>query len=245
LKDQHEYLQRLSEKFNIEIDHIPIESILKKRNIQQEMQRIKSLGGFFEDYVEILRQCAIKEYCDQHEVSKAILPEFSEVLSSRALNLLCKSRSVEIAQSCASSYMLKDRIFIGRPLCDFTNKELLFFGRNHKLFDLVFNDSQTFEKNIQKVIGGSNFKKYIAEGSIGMLLDQFVEEVQGEYSSTCATILRTVDKLDFGGMPQTCFNCGHGFDGSKDLASLVEPKESKTNNDICSGCKIMFNMLDY
>ena len=85
-----------------------------------------------------------------------------------------------------------------------------------------------------------------------MLLDQFVEEVQGEYSSTCATILRTVDKLDFAGQPESCLNCGNGFDSSKDLASLVELQlkknkliESENNDGLCSGCKIMYGMLDY
>lgn len=248
MQEQKRFLEELSSEFKIEIEHVPIESILPERNLPEEVSKIKQLGGFFEDFVEILRQAAIVRYCAQHKVSKVILPEFSEMLSSRALSLLCKSRSVEIAQNCASSFRTEAGVLVGRPLHDTSNREMLFFARNNDLFRHVFNDCQTFEKNIQKVVVGSNFAKYIAEGSIGMLLDQFVEEVQGEYSSTSATILRTVDKLDFAGQPDSCSNCGHGFDSSKDLASLVQPgakKSGETGGMLCSGCKIMFGMLEY
>lgn len=246
IKNQSEYLQKMSEEFKIEIEHIPIETILKDRDITAELKEIKLLGGFLQDYTDILRQEAIRKYCQMHKIKKAILPEFSEQLSTRALNLLCKSRSVEIAQSCAASFQLEPEIRVGRPLFDTSNKELLFYSRNKSLFGFVFNDSLTFEKNIQKVLAGSNFAKYIAEGSIGMLLEQFVEEVQGEYSSTSATILRTVGKLDLGGQPNVCVKCGHGFDRGKDLASLVKKeKESAEEQAICSGCQIMLNMLDY
>lgn len=242
----------MSREFNIEIEHVPIESILPERDLQTEIRNIRLLGGFFEDYVELLRRAAILEYCSSRQVRKALLPEFSEMLSSRALGLLCKSRSVEIAQSCAAAFQTGDGLRVGRPLYDTSNKELLYFARNNGLFQFVFNDCQTFERNLQKVLAQSNFAKYIAEGSIGMLLDQFVEEVQGEYSSTSATILRTVDKLDFTGQPDACKSCGHGFDSSKDLASLVQPRVSQTEEDdesagagLCSGCMIMFGLLDY
>jgi tRNA(Ile)-lysidine synthase TilS/MesJ len=234
----------MSSAFDIEVEVVPIETVLGDRDIQKELGNIKTLGGFFEDYVEVLRQEGMTEYCKQRKVEKVILPEYSEQLSARALNLLCKSRSVEIAQSCAGCFKVDENIRVGRPLFDISKKELLFYSRNKGLFEHVFNDENTFEKNIQKVRTGSNFAKYVAEGSIGMLLEKFVEEVQGEYSSTSATILRTVAKLDLGGQPRVCPNCGHGFDPCKDLASLVKSSK-EPQKDMCSGCQIMFGLLDY
>ena len=235
----------MSKFFNIQIEHIPIETILPSQNFDSDLSKIRKLGGYFEDYVEILRMEAIETYCNANQITKAILPENAEILASRALNLLCKSRSVEIAKMCSAKFVTEKGVCIGRPFYEISDREMLFFARNNDLFGFVINNSFTFEKNIQKVKCGSSFKKFIAEGSIGILLDQFVEEVQGEYSSTCTTLLRTVAKLDFSDLGTRCRVCRNCFDAENDLTSLVKVKESEEERTVCSGCQIMFDELNY
>ena len=243
MRNQSEFLKRLENDLKIEIDHINVSDWVK-RDIPAEIKQIRKLGGLFEDYVEILRMETIRNYCNANKIQKVILPEIAEVLASRALNLLCKSRGSELTTNCGQKFQIED-IKLGRPLFEINRRELLFFARKNGLFKYVINDSRTFEKNIQKVVTQKEFKKIIAEGSIGLLLDEFVNDLQGEYRSTCATLLKTVQKLDFSELENVCGSCSARYDPQTDLASLVGKKRDKGQEKLCSACLIMFDQLNY
>lgn len=240
---QDEILNKIETDMKIEIKKIKIGDWVN-RDIQTEIKKIRQHGGLYEDYIEILRSEAIQNYTTHHKIKKAILPEIAEVLSSRALNLLCKSRGSELAKACGAKFAIND-LLVGRPLFEINLREIQFFAKSHNLFQYVLNDSRTFEKNVQKIFTGKGYERVVGEGSIGILLDEFVSDLQGEYQSTCATLLKTVQKLDFGGEESSCGSCGASYDREKDLAKMVGVVRNEEEVEMCSACLIMFDKLNY
>ena len=182
-------VQNFFKTLNIETKILKLEDFYNLQEIQENLSKINSLGGYKEDYLKILEDTIITKTIKTECPTHIILPENSEQLATRSLKLLCKGRRTEIIKKCSPVYKL-EKTTLGRPLSDKTTKEVYFFTFYNKIINFAFEKFEWTDQFYSK-----RDLRQPGNGSMNVLLADFVKNLEMEYHSTSATILKTIGRL--------------------------------------------------
>lgn len=220
------YLQKVEDFFkvlNVDNEILKIEDFYNLENLKKNLDRIKSLGGYKEDYLKIIEDNIISKIILKEKPTHIIFPENSSQLATRSLKLLCKGRRSDIIKHCSPIYK-KNKTTFGRPISDKSSKEVYFFNYYNKIIFFAFEKfswlSNFFSKRDIRQPGG---------GSMNVLLADFVNELQNEHHCTSSTILKTIGRLKKNEIvnEEFCKCCGEKCFYFK-------------KSDYCKGCYVIF-----
>ncbi|KAJ2725079.1 Cytoplasmic tRNA 2-thiolation protein 2 [Coemansia sp. Benny D115] len=110
-----------------------------------------------------------------------LLGDSATRLATKVVSLTCRGRGLSLPLETAAESTWFDGVVVMRPMRDFTAKEVGFFNRWTR----------------QPVVCVPTFTTGLPfRASIGRLAESFVAGLDGEFSSTVATVCRTVHKLE-------------------------------------------------
>lgn len=209
-----EFLEKIVQKYQI-----PIFAIKLQDKIENLDQKLNLPGQAKSDLLYFMIHNLIIEFAKENGFDKVITGESASRVSTLVMSEICKGRGVSVSTFSAPTTTIEG-ITIARPLRELLDKEVAIY---QSLNDAILLTKLPINQNSNLPSGGS----------MDILIQDFLSNLQSKFPSTTHTLLRTATKLvPQGNIMEMCSICKH----TKDSALNPLEKFIQEFDDICYAC---------
>ncbi|CAG9334515.1 unnamed protein product [Blepharisma stoltei] len=209
-----EFLESVEKRYNVHINVIKIEE--KIPDIEEQLNLPSQAKS---DMLYFVINNLITDFARENNYQKVITGESASRVSTLVMSEICKGRGVSVS-SFSSPILLVDGITIARPLRELLEKEVAIY---HSIYDVPLLTKLPMAQSLTLPWAGS----------MDILIQDFLGNLQSKFPSTTHTLLRTATKLiPQGNFNEICAICKHTKDGP---INHLE-KFNSEYEDICYAC---------
>ena len=219
-------LKQLSEKVGLKLH---VESIAERYKLTRDtakelLSSCDDRGSSKEDIVSFMRESVIADAAKKLGFKHLLVGDNALRVASNTLTTMVKGRGLwfeSVAKVVAEFIPGNSDLMVCRPLKEFSSKEIYFYLHSNELTKYTMTRPHLTEFVTPKIAS------LPGRGNYTLVLDNFLETLQKDFSSTIFTVLKTSDRTKV------------GESNTDQKCSLCKASIEKGRTEICYGCAIL------